>query len=59
MDRVLKEELAPILEEIGKREGMDDFIERIADETIAITEEEVLEYISKKNHPALAMPPLF
>jgi acetyl-CoA synthase len=59
INKALKEELAPILEEIGKREGMDDFIDRIADETIAITEEEVLEYISKKNHPSLGMPPLF
>ena len=59
MNRALKEELALILEEIGKREGIDDFIDRIADEMIAITEEEVLEYITKKNHPALSMPPLF
>jgi acetyl-CoA synthase len=59
MNRALKEELAPILEEIGKREGIEDFIDRIADETIAITEEEVLEYITKKSHPALSMAPLF
>jgi acetyl-CoA synthase len=38
---------------------MDDFLDKIADETIAITEEEVLEYISQKHHPALGMPPLF
>jgi acetyl-CoA synthase len=31
----------------------------IADETVAQTEEEVLEYITKMNHPALSMPPLF
>ena len=59
MNRTLKEEMAPVLEEIGKREGMEDFLDKIADETTAITEEEVLEYISRKNHPALAMPPLF
>ncbi len=59
MNKSLKEELAPILDEIGKREGMSDFADRIADETIAITEEEVLEYISRMNHPALGMPPLF
>ena len=59
MNRALKEELAPILEEIGKREGIEDFIDRIGDETIAITEEEVLEYITKKKHPALSMPQLF
>ncbi len=59
MNKALKEELAPILDEIGKREGIEDFIDRIADETISITEEEVLEYITRKNHPALSMPPLF
>jgi acetyl-CoA synthase len=59
MNKALKEELAPILDEIGKREGIEDFTDRIADETIAITEEEVLEYITRKNHPALSMPPLF
>jgi acetyl-CoA synthase len=59
MNKALKEELAPMLEEIGRREGIDDFIDRIADETISITEEEVLEYITKKNHPALSMAPLF
>jgi acetyl-CoA synthase len=31
----------------------------IADETVAQTEEEVLEYITGMNHPALSMPPLF
>ena len=59
MNRSLKEEMAPVLNEIGKREGLENFLDKIADETIAITEEEVLEYISQKNHPALAMPPLF
>ncbi len=59
MNKALKEEMAPVLEEIGKKEGVEDFIHKIADETVAITEEEVLEFISKKNHPALAMPPIF
>lgn len=58
MDRMLKEELEPVLEEIGKAEGIDDFFGRIADETVAVTEEDVLEFIKKKNHPALSMPPL-
>ncbi len=59
MNRALKEEMAPILDEIGKREGIGDFLDKIADETVAITEEEVMEYISQKEHPALTMPPLF
>jgi acetyl-CoA synthase len=59
MNRVLKEEMELALNEIGKQEGLDNFFEMIADETVAITEEEALEYITQKNHPALSMPPLF
>lgn len=59
MNKALKEEMAPILDEIGKLEGIGDFLDKIADETVAITEEEVLEHISQKKHPALTMPPLF
>jgi acetyl-CoA synthase len=59
MDKGLKEEIGPILNEIGKKEGIENFIDMIADETVAETEEEVLEYITKNNHPALSMPALF
>ncbi len=59
MDKGLKEEMGPILNEIGKKEGVENFVDMIADETVAETEEEVLEYITKKNHPALSMPALF
>jgi acetyl-CoA synthase len=58
MNRALKEELEPVLRRIGEQEGMNHFIEMIADETVAITEEEVLSHITQKNHPALSMPPL-
>ncbi len=59
MNRELKEELAPVLKKIGERAGIPDFSEMIADETVATTEEDVLAYISKTNHPALAMPSMF
>jgi acetyl-CoA synthase len=59
MNRELKEELEPELRKIGRRAGVEDLFEMIADETVAVTEEEVLAYITKRNHPALAMPPLF
>ncbi|UCE04676.1 MAG: CO dehydrogenase/CO-methylating acetyl-CoA synthase complex subunit beta [bacterium] len=59
MDRGLKEEMEPVLREIGEQEGIENFVDMIADETVAITEEEVLEYITEKNHPALSMPPIF
>jgi acetyl-CoA synthase len=59
MNRTLKQELQPLLQKIGAREGTENFFEMIADETVAITEEEVLDFIAKKNHPALSLPPLF
>jgi acetyl-CoA synthase len=59
INRALKEELQPLLQKIGEREGIENFFEMIADETVAITEEEVLDFISKKNHPALSLPALF
>ncbi|UCC38565.1 MAG: CO dehydrogenase/CO-methylating acetyl-CoA synthase complex subunit beta [Candidatus Aminicenantes bacterium] len=59
LNKALKDEMEPLLHEIGKQEGIENFCDMIADETVAVTEEEVLEYITKKNHPALSMPPLF
>jgi len=38
---------------------LDDFINKIADETIAQTEEEVLEYLQKVDHPVLKLDPMF
>jgi acetyl-CoA synthase len=59
MNKSLKEEMAPVLREIGKKQGIEDFPDKIADETVAITEKEVLEYITRKNHPAISMPAMF
>ncbi len=59
MNKQLKEEMALILAKIGEKEGIENFSDMIADETVATSEEEVLEYISKMNHPALSMPSLF
>ncbi|TET22245.1 MAG: CO dehydrogenase/CO-methylating acetyl-CoA synthase complex subunit beta, partial [Candidatus Aminicenantes bacterium] len=59
MDRALKEEMVPVIRKIGNQEGIENFINMIADDTNAVTEEEVLEYITKKNHLALSLPALF
>jgi acetyl-CoA synthase len=59
MNRELKETMEPALRGIGRQCGLENFVEMIADETVAQTEEEVLEYITRMNHPALSMPPLF
>ena len=57
MPKVLKEEIRPILEKKSKELGVDLF-KLIADEDVATTEEEVMEYMQKVNHPALNLPPL-
>ena len=43
----------------GGATRIENFCDMIADETVATTEEEVLEFISKRNHPALSMASLF
>jgi hypothetical protein len=35
------------------------FIDMIADEKVATTEEEVMEYITQKGHPVLNLAPMF
>ena len=39
--------------------GGEEFLAKIADETSAITEEEVLEFITKAGHPVTSMEPMF
>ena len=39
--------------------GGQEFLDKIADETSAMTEEEVLEFITKKEHPVTALEPMF
>ncbi len=61
MPKMLKEEIKDALagraEELGL--GGEEFIEKIADETNANTEEEVLEFITKTGHPAANLQPMF
>ena len=59
MPKQLKEELRELLQKRCEEIGIPDFIDKIADETIATTEEEVLEFMQKVGHPALEMEPLF
>ena len=39
--------------------GGEEFLARIADEKIATTEEEVLEFITKAGHPVTTLEPMF
>jgi acetyl-CoA synthase len=38
--------------------GVPGFVDMIADETVATTEEEVMAYMEEKGHPALTMEPI-
>lgn len=58
MPKELKEELKEMLLRRTKDAGVADFLDKIADETIATTEEEVLAFMQKVSHPALTMPPM-
>jgi acetyl-CoA synthase len=58
MPKVLKEELKERLIKRGEELGDKDFYDKIADETIGTTEEEILPFLEKVGHPALSMDPL-
>jgi len=58
MPKALKEEIRERFEERAEDLGVPDLLDRIADESVAITEEEVLAYITEKEHPVLKMDPL-
>ena len=61
MPKMLKEEIKDTFikraEEVGL--GGQEFLDKIADEDSATTEEEVLEFLAKVNHPVTGMDPMF
>ena len=61
MPTALKEEVRDTLGVRVKEAGLDPdtFFDMIADETTATTEEEVMEYVSQKGHPAMSLDPMF
>jgi len=58
MPKSLKEELREGIERRGKEMGVPDLIDRIADETVGTTEEEIMSFLQEKDHPALKMDSL-
>ncbi|XUX01300.1 MAG: acetyl-CoA decarbonylase/synthase complex subunit alpha/beta [Dehalogenimonas sp.] len=58
MPRSLKEEVSDLFNERANEIGIPDLLNRIADETIGTTEEEILPFLTEKNHPALSLDPL-
>ena len=59
MSSFLKETMAEELRAAAAREGDPDLIDKIADERVATTVDELLPFLEEKGHPALTMPPLF
>ena len=58
MPKTLKEEISERLKKRLEEIGMPNLMDMIADETIGVTEEEILPFLQEKNHPALAMDPI-
>ncbi|MCD6298659.1 MAG: CO dehydrogenase/CO-methylating acetyl-CoA synthase complex subunit beta, partial [Deltaproteobacteria bacterium] len=58
MPKMLKEELKERLEKRGEEMGVPDLYDKIADETVGVTEEEILPFLEKVGHPALSMDPI-
>ena len=58
LPKMLKEEISGLIKPICEDIGIPDFLDMIADETVGITEEEILPFLQGKGHPALAMEAL-
>ena len=58
MPTMLKEELKERLQKRGEELGVPDLIDRIADETVGTSEEEILPFLQEKKHPALEIDPI-
>ncbi len=58
MPRHLKDEMRDKLNERGKQEGIENIADMIADETVGMTQEEILPFLKEKGHPALSMDPI-
>jgi acetyl-CoA synthase len=58
MPKILKEEIKERLDKRGEELGVKNFTDMIADETVGLTEEEILPWLQEKGHPALNMDPL-
>jgi acetyl-CoA synthase len=55
MPKVLKDELRERLIKRGDELGVPGFVDMIADETVGVTEEEIMPFLKEKGHPALSM----
>ncbi len=55
MPKSLKEEIKDRFIKRAEEEGIPDLLDRIADETVGVTEEEIMSFLQEKDHPALKL----
>jgi len=58
MPRRLKEELLERINAQAKALGVENFTDKIADETVGVTQEDILPFLRTVGHPALSMKPM-
>jgi acetyl-CoA synthase len=58
MPKILKEEIGDHFKKRAAELGVPDLLDRIADETVGITEDAILPFLQQKDHPALKMDPI-
>jgi len=58
MPKSLKEEIGERIKARAKELGVPDLLDKIADETVGVTEDEILPFLTEKGHPALTMDPI-
>ncbi len=58
MPKMLKEEISERFKARAAEMGVPDLLDKIADETVGVTEEEILPFLEEKGHPALTMDPI-
>ena len=58
MPKDLKNAMMEDLNKRAEEAGIPDFVKKIADETVARTPEELVEWLVKVEHPATKMPPM-
>ncbi|HEY51641.1 MAG TPA: CO dehydrogenase/CO-methylating acetyl-CoA synthase complex subunit beta [Dehalococcoidia bacterium] len=58
MPKSLKEEIGERVKVRAEEMGVPDLLDKIADETVGTTEEEILPFLEEKGHPALTMDPI-
>jgi len=58
MPKILKEEIGERFTKRAEELGVPDLLDKVADETVGITEDAILPFLQEKGHPAMTMDPI-